>query len=272
MESIGHLAEAVLASKRLVVFTGAGVSTESGIPDFRSPTGVWARYDPGDFSYQNFIASPAARMRYWQVGREIYATIQLAKPNAAHLAIAELERLGLLDAVITQNVDNLHQTAGVSPERVIELHGNAIRARCLSCGRPFSRDEIQARLEYGEAIPTCALPCGGIIKPATILFGEAMPVRETMEAERRARGADTFIVVGSSLVVFPAAMMPLHAKEAGATLAIVNLEPTPYDDQADILIHGKAGEVMGRVIQMVKARIPHLAPSTSAGRQPTARA
>ena len=254
MESISHLGEVILASQHLVVFTGAGVSTESGIPDFRSPNGIWARYDPNEFSYQNFIASPDARTRYWQVGREIYATIQRARPNAAHLAIAELERLDLLDAVITQNVDNLHQQAGVSPDRVIELHGNATRARCLSCGDTYSRDEVQARLESGEAAPTCASPCNGIIKPATILFGEAMPVRETLEAERRARSADAFIVVGSSLVVFPAAMMPLYAKEAGAQLAIVNLDPTSYDDQADILIHGKAGEVMDRVIKLVRER------------------
>ncbi len=254
-DSVSRLAVAILASERLVIFTGAGVSTESGIPDFRSPNGVWARYDPDEFSYQNFIASPEGRRKYWRLGRELYAAIRGAQPNPAHLAIAELERLGLLDAVITQNIDNLHQKAGVSPERVVELHGNATRVRCLSCGRAYSRDEIQDRLEHGEAIPTCALPCGGIIKPATVLFGEAMPIRETLEAERRARGADTFLVVGSSLVVFPAAMMPLYAKEAGATLAIVNLEPTQYDDRADILIRGKAGEVMDQVIRLVRERV-----------------
>jgi len=255
IEEIHQLADAILASKRLVVFTGAGVSTESGIPDFRSPNGLWARYDPDQFSYQNFLASPEARRNYWQVGREIYATIRGARPNPAHLAIAELERLGFLDVVITQNVDNLHQTAGVSPERVIELHGNATRARCLSCGAFYSREEIQERLEAGEPIPTCA-PCGGIIKPTTILFGEAMPGRETLEAQRRSRSADAFVVVGSSLVVFPAAMMPLYAKAAGARLAIVNLEPTPYDDEADIVVHGAAGEVMDRVIRVVRDCLP----------------
>ncbi len=255
MERIGHLAEMILASKHLVVFTGAGVSTESGIPDFRSPNGIWARYDPDEFSYQNFIASAEGRRKYWRLGRELYAAIRDAEPNPAHLAIAELERLGLLDAVITQNIDNLHQKAGVSPERVIELHGNATRARCLSCGRPYSRDEIQVRLENGEALPACVPPCNGIIKPTTVLFGEAMPVRETLEAERRARTADIFLVVGSSLVVFPAAMMPLYAKEAGAQLAIVNLEPTQYDDRADILIRGKAGEVMDQVIRLIQGRV-----------------
>lgn len=242
-------AKLILASKRLVVFTGAGVSTESGIPDFRSPSGIWARYDPDEFSYQNFLTSSEGRRKYWQLGRELYGTVRDARPNPAHHAIAELERMGLLDCVITQNIDNLHQQAGNSPERVIELHGNATRAGCLSCGKGFTRDEIQRRLEEGEEVPAC--PCGGIIKPHTVLFGEPMPVWETAEAERRSRSADGFIVVGSSLVVYPAAMMPLYAKRGGAKLGIVNLEPTPYDDYADVLVHGKAAPVMAAVLKRV---------------------
>lgn len=252
----GHLeraAELVARARRLVVFTGAGVSTESGIPDFRSPTGIWARYDPMELSYQNFIASEEGRRKYWQLGRELYATVRDARPNAAHLAIAELERLGLLDCVITQNIDNLHQKAGTSPERVIELHGNATRARCLACGQAYTRDEIQARLEAGEEVPACS--CGGIIKPHTILFGEAMPLRETLEAERRSREADCFVVVGSSLVVYPAAYMPLYAKEAGAALVLVNLTPTPLDEYADVRISGRAGEVMSGLLERVRARL-----------------
>jgi len=246
-------AELITRARRLVVFTGAGVSTESGIPDFRSPSGIWARYDPLELSYQNFIASEEGRRKYWQLGRELYATVRGARPNPAHLAIAELERLGFLQCVITQNIDNLHQKAGTSPERVIELHGNATRARCLACGEPYTRDEIQARLEAGEEVPACR--CGGIIKPHTILFGEAMPLLETLEAERRARAADCFLVVGSSLVVYPAAHMPLYAKEAGARLIIVNLTPTPLDEHADVRIPGKAGEVMAGLLARVRARL-----------------
>src|SRR5206468_12415487 len=148
-----------------------------GIPDFRSTTGLWARYDPDDFSFQNFLGSEDGRRRYWALGRELYATIRAAAPNAAHHAIAELDRLGLLDCVITQNIDNLHQRAGTAPEKVIELHGNATRARCLGCGVAYTRDELQERLEAGEPVPGCGA-CGGSIKPHTILFGEPMPGRE----------------------------------------------------------------------------------------------
>ncbi|MDR7449797.1 MAG: NAD-dependent deacylase [Armatimonadota bacterium] len=253
-ELIERAAELVVAHPPLVVFTGAGVSTESGIPDFRSPTGIWARYDPEDFSYQRFLASEEGRRRYWALGRELYRTVRDAEPNPAHHALAELERLGLLDCVITQNIDNLHQRAGTSPERVIELHGNATRARCLGCGRPYPRDELQARLEAGEAVPDC-LACGGIVKPHTVLFGEPMPPRETREAEMRSRAAGAFLVVGSSLVVFPAAYMPLYAREEGAKLVIVNLSPTPLDHLADVVIAGRAGEVMARLVARVRVRL-----------------
>ena len=255
---IDTITEWVAEAKRLVVFTGAGVSTESGIPDFRSSNGLWARYDPGEFSYQNFIASQDARRRYWQLGCEIYATMRDAKPNAAHVAIAELEQLGLLDALITQNVDHLHQRAGVSPERVIELHGNATRVRCLSCDLRYPRDEIQSRLEGGEDIPTCGPPCNGILKPSTILFGEAMPLRETQEAERRAAASDCFLVVGSSLVVYPAAVYPIHAKQSGARLIIVNLQPTPHDPYADAVAHEKAGPFMQALLQRVRQIRSHV--------------
>lgn len=253
---IERAAELVATTGPLVVFTGAGVSTESGIPDFRSPSGIWARYDPDDFSFQNFVRSEDGRRRYWALGRELYATVRTAQPNAAHRAIAALERLELLDCVITQNIDNLHQRAGTTPERVIELHGNATRARCLGCGQAYARDEIQEWLEAGEAVPACRA-CGGIVKPHTILFGEPMPVRETQLAEARARAAGCFVVVGSSLVVYPAAYMPLYAKEAGARLVIVNLTPTHLDRLADVVIPGKAGEVMARLVARVAARIGH---------------
>ncbi len=253
-ELIERAAEILVTTPPVVVFTGAGVSTESGIPDFRSPTGIWARYDPEEFSYENFLRSEEGRRRYWALGRELYAAVRAAVPNPGHLAIAELERLGLLDCVITQNIDNLHQRAGTSPERVIELHGNATRARCLGCGRSWARDEIQARLEAGEAVPACRA-CGGILKPNTVLFGEPMPVRETRLAEARSRAAGTFLVVGSSLVVYPAAAMPLYAREAGARLLIVNLTPTHLDPLADVVVRARAGEVMTRLLERVRARL-----------------
>ena len=254
MDELDRVAGLIVHARRPVVFTGAGVSTESGIPDFRSPGGIWDRFDPEEFTYQNFIASEEGRRKYWQLGRQVYTVVKNAQPNAAHSAIAELDRLGKLDCCITQNIDDLHQKAGLPPEKVIELHGNATRARCLSCERPYSRDQIQGWLESGVEIPTCPA-CGGIIKPHTIMFGEAMPARETLEAELRSKSSDLFVAVGSSLVVYPAAMMPLHAKRAGAKLVILNMSETPHDPYADVRIQGKAGPVMDQILQRVKSRL-----------------
>lgn len=252
-EGIERVARLLRAARRPVVFTGAGVSTESGIPDFRSPGGVWDRFDPREMTYQNFVGTEAGRRKYWEIGRHSYPVMRKAQPNPAHLAIAELHRLDRLECCITQNVDNLHQRAGLPEEKVIELHGNATRARCLACGAPYSRDEVQRWLEEeGVDVPACPR-CGGIVKPHTILFGEPMPAGAVEEAERRARAADLFIVVGSSLVVYPAAYMPAHARHAGATLVIVNLTPTPYDAHAAVVVPGKAGEVMDAVLQRLRS-------------------
>jgi NAD-dependent deacetylase len=249
--AVGRLAELFLSTQRAVVFTGAGVSTESGIPDFRSPDGLWDRFDPSEFTYRNFIGSPEGRRRYWELGRVTYPVIRAARPNPAHVALAELHRLDRLDCCITQNIDDLHQRAGLPAERVIELHGNATRTRCLECGEAYTRDEVHAWIDAGGALPTCPV-CGGIVKPTTVLFGEAMPAAELREAERRARAADLFVVLGSSLVVYPAAYMPAHAKHAGATLVIVNLEPTPLDGLADLVIREKAGATMAAVLSHVR--------------------
>jgi NAD-dependent protein deacetylase/lipoamidase len=243
----------VAAGPPLVIFTGAGISTESGIPDFRSATGLWARHDPADFSYPTFMASREGRRRYWAVGREVYGHIQAARPNAAHLAIAELDRLGLLDCVITQNVDDLHQRAGLDPDKVIELHGNATRVRCLACGNRYSRDEIQERLLAGEAVPSCR-SCGGILKPLTVLFGEPMPAGAVERAEARARGAACCLVAGSSLAVYPAAYIPTYAKEAGARLIVINLTPTRLDHVADVVLDGPAGGMLAGLVERVEAR------------------
>ena len=250
-EEIERLARWIAEAKRVVVFTGAGVSTESGIPDFRSPGGLWSRYDPNDFYFQRFLSSEEARERYWQMHSELYGMLKAARPNPAHYACVELYRMGKLSSVITQNIDNLHQEAGLPADKVIELHGNALKVKCLDCGRLYPREEIQRRIDAGEKAPRCD-GCGGILKPATISFGQAMPQEEMRRAEEEARGADLFIVVGSSLVVHPAALMPLYAKEAGSRLVIINLTPTPYDDQADLLIGGKAGEVLSQVIERTK--------------------
>jgi len=250
--SVARLAELFVRARRPVVFTGAGVSTESGIPDFRSPGGIWDRFDPNEFTYQNFIGSLEGRRRYWRLGRATYPVIRAARPNPAHHAIAELHRRARLDCCITQNIDNLHHAAGLPAEKVIELHGNATRARCLACGAAYARDEVHGWLEADDDVPACRA-CGGIVKPLTVLFGEAMPAREVAEAERRARASDLFVVVGSSLAVYPAAYMPVHAKHAGATLVIVNLAPTPLDASADLVIRGRAAEVLPAVREQVGA-------------------
>jgi NAD-dependent deacetylase len=250
-DKIKQVAQWIVTSKRVVVFTGAGLSTESGIPDFRSPGGVWDRYNPEDFYFHNFLASEASREKYWQMATEMYEPIKKAPPNPAHLAIAELERLGKLDCVITQNIDGLHFKAGNSEEKVIQLHGTAIYVSCLECRKRYDRDEIQERIRKGERAPRCG-DCGGPLKPATISFGQAMPEKETNEAYRRSSLCDLFIVIGSSLVVQPAASMPVVAKQHGAKLVIINRDPTPCDDMADLVLHGQAGPTMAAILDRLK--------------------
>jgi NAD-dependent deacetylase len=250
MDPIDQAADWIVQSRRLVVFTGAGLSTESGIPDFRSPGGVWSRYNPADFDFQNFLSSKPSREKYWQMATEMYAAIREAQPNAAHRAVYELDRLGKLDAVITQNIDGLHEKAGHGADKIIELHGTALHVSCLNCGKRYDRDEIQKRIIQGTKAPACD-DCQGPLKPATISFGQAMPERETREAYRRSAASDLFIVIGSSLVVQPAASLPLTAKRGGARLAIINRDPTPYDDLADLVIHGQAGSTLAVILKRV---------------------
>jgi len=249
---IEKVADLVLKSRKLVVFTGAGISTESGIPDFRSPGGIWDRFDPEDFTIDKFLSSPESRRKQWYILREGLLTDK-ALPNAAHLAIAELHRTGRLDCVITQNVDNLHQKAGVPGEKVFELHGNMQWAICLDCGRRYTLGEIKARLDNGEDMPDCQA-CRGILKPDIVMFGEQLPGKVLQEASRRAMAADLFIVIGSTLVVYPAAYMPEYAVRAGAKLVIINLTETPMDHQAAVVIHAKAGETMTAIIHKVKEK------------------
>jgi len=246
------VAELIINAKKLVVFTGAGVSTESGIPDFRSPGGIWERFDPDDFTYQKFVADSGARRKQWQLLGEGHLTT-LAEPNLAHYAIAELDEMGRLDCVITQNVDNLHQKAGVPADKVFELHGNMQWAVCLGCGRLYPFEQIKLRLDKGEEIPDCEA-CHGMLKPNAVLFGEQLPYDVLAEASNRSSNCDLFIVVGSTLVVYPAAYMPVYAVQAGAKLVIVNLSSTPMDGEATVLINAKAGEAMTRIVDKVKEK------------------
>ena len=246
------VADLIIKCRKLVIFTGAGISTESGIPDFRSPGGIWDRFDPDDFTIDKFLSNPESRRKQWHIFKEGLMTDK-AEPNAAHVAIAELHWLGRLDCVITQNVDNLHHKAGLPDDKVFELHGNMQWAKCLDCGRRFAFGEIKARLDSGEEIPDCAV-CGGMLKPDIVMFGEQLPYEVLQEAGRRARAADLFIVIGSTLVVYPAAYMPIYAVESGARLVIVNLSETPMDHQAAVLIRAKAGETMAAIVSKVKEK------------------
>jgi NAD-dependent deacetylase len=244
----------ILKSKKLVVFTGAGMSTESGISDFRSPGGVWSRFDPSEFTFQKFLTSEESREKYWEFSTSSWREMAAAQPNPGHQAIAEMDNLGKLDCVITQNIDGLHQKSGIPEEKVIELHGTARWVSCLECGQRYPREQIQDRIGAGTKVPRCD-SCGGIMKPATISFGQPMPERETREAEARAAACDLFLVAGSSLVVYPAAQMPLIAKDNGARLIIINLTPTPHDSYADIVIHSKTGPVLSQIVEQVKAKL-----------------
>jgi NAD-dependent deacetylase len=244
---VRRLAELISAARRIVAFTGAGISTESGIPDFRSPGGIWDRHAP--IQFQAFLASADARRETWRRGLETYPVVAAAAPNAAHLALVELERRGQLTAVVTQNIDGLHQRAGHDPERVIELHGNAHGVRCLTCDEHAPRQIVQDRVLNGEAEPPCRT-CGGILKPTTISFGEPMPRRQVARAEAAMRACDLALVVGSTLIVYPAAGLPEIAVRSGARLAIVNLTPTPLDDRATLVVRGKAGHILAPAVAL----------------------
>jgi len=248
-DKITRISGLVAGSNKIVVFTGAGVSTESGIPDFRSPGGIWSRFDPDEFTIQKFISSPETRRKQWRFLIES-GLITDALPNRAHLAVSELEKMGKLRCVITQNIDNLHQKAGNEPGRVFELHGTMGWARCMDCRTRFSLDSIMQKLPEVDYLPECE--CGGMLKPDVVFFGESLPERTLQAAIVHARSCDLFIVIGSSLVVYPAAYLPLYAVEAGAKLVIINNSPTPFDDQAQVVIGGSAGEAMERIIDLVK--------------------
>jgi NAD-dependent deacetylase len=247
---IENAAKQIHEAQKILVFTGAGLSTESGIADFRSPGGVWDRYDPSDFYFQKIISDERAREKYWQMSTELYASMKDAVPNPAHRAVKELEDMGKLVAVVTQNIDSLHHKAGNSPDKIIEIHGSAFSVSCLSCGKKYDRDDIQKRLESGLRVPYCD-DCSGILKPETISFGQAMPEDKMAAAFHFAEACDLCMVLGSSLVVYPAAAVPSHAVDSGAKLIIINRDETPQDGRADLVIRASLGETLGRIMEKV---------------------
>ena len=247
-DKILTVAREIVKGGKNIVFTGAGISTESGIPDFRSKGGIWDKYRP--IYFDDFMSSKTARIEYWKRKVAFYPDLVKAKPNPAHMAVAELHEMDLLEAVITQNVDGLHQESGIPDEKVIELHGNTRRARCMSCGKTVSLHEVHRRIEHGDPAPEC--DCGGYLKSDTISFGQAMPVDELEKATDLSRNADFFMVIGSTLLVHPAAAMPGYATKKGSFLTILNLSETPYDDASDVLIKGKAGEVLPVIVKEVR--------------------
>ena len=231
-------------SRRAVVFTGAGISTESGIPDFRGPNGLWKKIKPIDF--QDFIASEEVRQRSWQQWFEHGHGLLNAKPNAGHKVIASLVEQGSVSAVITQNVDNLHQDSGVPDDQVIELHGNATYANCLSCAAIIGLDIIENQIRSEGRVAPCS-HCGGIVKTATISFGQMMPEEPMRRAEEETLACDVFIVLGSSLTVYPAAGFPQLAYQNGAKLVIVNQQDTDLDPIAEVVIHQGIGDTLQAV-------------------------
>jgi NAD-dependent deacetylase len=254
MDYIEQVADMVVGAKRVVVFTGAGFSTESNIPDFRGPQGVWSKFDPDELNLPNFLRSEEIREKYWQVHRLFWEAVKDAKPNSGHYAVTELHNIGKLDCVITQNTDGLHQKSGTPEEKMLELHGTMHWVDCLDCHKRYPRDYAHQKMLTGEKVPRCG-ECKGILKPATVAYGQSMPVRETNEAVARSSACDLFLAAGSSLVVYPAAQMPLLAKQNGAKLVIINMTDTPHDGHADVVIKEKTGETMAKIVAKAKEKI-----------------
>jgi len=238
--SIATLRDMIQDARVIAGFTGAGISTESGIPDFRSPGSPWMRHKP--ISFDLFLQSAEARREAWRRKFAMDDLYRGAQPGPGHLGFASLVASGRMPAVITQNIDGLHQASGLGDDQVIELHGNGTYAKCLSCGRRHELDWIRRRFDADGEPPGCRI-CGGILKSATISFGQTMPEGPMRQAQRLAASCDLFLVAGSSLVVYPAAAFPAFAKENGARLVIVNREPTPLDETADLVIHAEIGPV-----------------------------
>lgn len=239
---VEQLGEMIAEASLIVPFTGAGISTECGIPDFRSPGGLWTRNRPIDF--EEFVASQEARDESWRRRFAMETTFAAAAPGRGHRALCSLYRAGKIPAIITQNIDNLHQASGIADEHVIELHGNTTYARCIGCGQSYDLGWVKQRFESSGHAPDC-LNCDEPVKTATVSFGQAMPEEAMRRATELAQQCDLFLAIGSSLVVWPAAGFPLMAKDAGARLVIINNEPTEQDEMADLVIRHDIGETLG---------------------------
>lgn len=250
-ELIEEAIKLVIDARRIVVFTGTGVSTDSGVSGATS-SGI-SPATSKESAFPTFVGNPTTRKKSWQTWN-MFRMIELAQPNPAHYAIAELYTMGKLDCVITQNVDGLHQKAGVPDEKVIELHGSLRWVKCVNCDRRYPILEVAKRLGDGEEQSICS-ECGGLLKAATVSFGEPPPTEEIEEAEQHSRNCDLFMLLGSSLMVYPAAYMPIYAKEAGAKLIIINVGTASMDESADVLIDVDVGKVLIRIIEGVKNRL-----------------
>ncbi|WDP93085.1 MAG: sigma factor regulator FecR [Desulfobacter sp.] len=247
LSQVNAVAERIRGCGAVTAFTGAGISTESGIPDYRSQGGLWDKFRPVYFD--EFMSSETARIEYWRQRLEMEKGLANASPNKGHRALAALAKAGYLTTLITQNIDGLHQASGIPEEKIIELHGNSRRIRCMSCRKLSTWDEAMARIQKGDLAPECT--CGGYLKPDTVSFGQAMPEAQTREAARLSSQSKVFIAIGSTLQVQPAASMPEYARSAGAYLAIINLSATPLDGQAHLVIREKAGTVLDALAGLV---------------------
>ena len=248
MMTVQEFAAKIRENSEIVAFTGAGISTESGIPDFRSPGGIWTRYRP--VTFQEYLSSEAARIEAWQRRLENYQAYKNARPNIGHYFIQSLDQKGKLIGLITQNVDGLHSEAGLADEKIVELHGTNRKVVCLQCDKSFDPDEVIRGLVGGFSSPKCDA-CGGILKSATISFGQAMPEAAMRLAQEWTERAAVFMVMGSSLQVHPAAAFPVLAKRSGAVVAIINRESTPLDEYADFVYQGAIGEFCARFGEMI---------------------
>ena len=250
MPDLEPIAEWTRAAKRIVVLTGAGISTESGIPDFRGPQGVWTKNPEAEktATIQYYLSDPEVRIRAWK--HRLESPMWQAEPNAAHRAVAELERRAALHTLVTQNIDGLHQKAGSSRDRIVEIHGNVHEVKCMSCDARGPMAPALARVEAGEVDPAC-LDCGGILKSATISFGENLVPEDLDRAQRAAAGADLFLALGTSLGVYPAAALPELALAAGARLVIVNAQETPFDRVAEAVVRDPLGEVLPELVDAI---------------------
>ena len=237
----------VQKAERIVVFTGAGISTESGIPDFRGPQGVWKKKPP--INFHDFVASEEVRRKSWEQRFTDVYNLTGAEPNVGHDAITKLVNEGKVTHVITQNVDGLHQASGTPDDLVIELHGNANYSKCLDCEKRFENENIKKKFLEDGTIPYCD-SCGGIVKTATISFGQPMPFKEMRQAEQATLTCDLFIAIGSSLVVYPAAGFPQLAKQNGARLIVINNEPTDLDILCDLVLHEQIGPTLSTAVNL----------------------